>query len=104
MYKEYMRLLGELKRNSQNWPIQGLSGSMTKLAGVLFRKWVMENNYQDVCFIVNMVHDEIVVECEKSISQSVSLALQDAMEKAGSIFVKDIPMPASPVVSKHWEH
>lgn len=51
-----------------------------------------------------MVHDEIVVECDKSISKLVSTALQEAMEKAGSIFVPDIPMPAQPVISLQWEH
>jgi DNA polymerase I-like protein with 3'-5' exonuclease and polymerase domains len=77
---------------------------MTKLAGVLFRKWILDNDFQDKCWIVNMVHDEIVVECHKSISKLASTALQEAMEKAGSIFVNDIPMPAQPVISSQWEH
>ena len=34
---KYRALKGEIERNAQNYPIQGTSGNMTKLAAVLFR-------------------------------------------------------------------
>lgn len=37
IFSTYYRLRGEYQRNAQNYPIQGASSSMTKLAAVLFR-------------------------------------------------------------------
>ena len=104
LYNKYMKILGEIKRNSQNWPIQGTSGSMTKLAAIKFMQWVRQNDLFERVAIVNMVHDEIVVECDSDIAHDAAQQLQNAMEVAGEIFVTKIPMPASPVIANYWTH
>lgn len=51
-----------IEKKALNFPIQGTSGSMTKYAGILFRRWILENNLQDEVFITNIIHDrEFVV-------------------------------------------
>lgn len=103
-YKEYSKILGELKRNSQNWPIQGTSGSMTKLAGIIFFQWIKEENLFNEVKMVNMVHDEIVVECTKDLANLVASKLKYSMEEAGSVFVSQIPMTANPEIASYWTH
>ena len=58
---DYYKLKGNLERMAQNYPIQGCSGMMTKYAAILFEREILKNNLDG--FIVNMVHDELVVDC-----------------------------------------
>lgn len=84
--------------------IQGLSGSMTKLAGVLIREELMKAGIYDHAFIVNLVHDEIVIECRQDLTEQVCSIVKNAMEDAGKVFCKHVPMVANPVVSDYWRH
>lgn len=54
--------------------------------------------------ISNIVHDEFIIECPKNIADTVSRAVKDCMEKAGSYYCKLVPLKASPVITNHWEH
>jgi DNA polymerase I-like protein with 3'-5' exonuclease and polymerase domains len=84
--------------------IQGTSGSMTKYAGVLFRKWILYNKLEDFVFITNIIHDELNVECKKEYSQQVKENLEKAMLKAAEIWCKEVPMKATAVITNYWGH
>lgn len=103
-WSNYYRLRGKYERACLNYIIQGAAGSVTKLAGILFRNWILKNNYQDLVFITNMVHDEINVECKESLSKETANALVKCMIKAGSYWCKTVKLDAEYKISKYWTH
>ena len=85
-------------------PIQGTSASITKVACIYLYDWILENNYQNIVKLVNIVHDEILAECPKELSKIVADKMKEFMEKAGDIYCKIIPLKAVPEVTKYWAH
>lgn len=100
----YRRIKSSIGRNAQNYRIQGASGSMTKIAGVLLRRWIIKHDLWDSVEIINMVHDEIVTHSKKRFTHQVAPTLKGCMEEAGSKFVKSVPMIANPMISSWWNH
>lgn len=96
--------VNKIKRNALNYPIQGEAGGITKLAPILFRKWILENELQDVVFITNLVHDEINVEVKEDYAQIAAENLERCMEEAGARWCKTIPLHADAVITDYWTH
>lgn len=96
----YAKLKGSMERMSQNYPIQGCAGSMTKTAVILFDEEVNKKGLD--AFIVNAVHDELVVDSSEEHSEETAALLQECMEKAGKIFCKLIPIIAEPSIGDDW--
>jgi DNA polymerase I-like protein with 3'-5' exonuclease and polymerase domains len=104
LVKSYFRSKSEVDRKSLNYPIQGSSADVTKIAGILFFKWIENNKLMNIVKIPNFVHDEIVVECPERMAEEVAQKLKESMEQAGTYFCKTIPLKATPVISNKWEH
>ncbi|HIC97020.1 MAG TPA: bifunctional 3'-5' exonuclease/DNA polymerase, partial [Aquificaceae bacterium] len=88
-------LLGRFYRASTftdavNYPIQGSGADLLKLAvlmlGIEFKKRNLSAK------VVNLVHDEVVVECGEEEAEEVEDALCDAMVRAGHIVLKHVPV------------
>lgn len=94
----------QLSRLNKNYPIQGTSGSITKYACVLYRKWILDNHLEDKVFITNIIHDEINVECDEEVAQLAATNLELAMKKAGSVWCTIVPLSAKAVISDYWTH
>lgn len=103
-WSDYFKLKGKISRLSRNAPIQGTSGSMTKLAAIMLKKELQEKNLYKKVWIVNLVHDEIVIETSEKYIEVASKLLTKCMEDAGKVFCKTIPMVAEAVVSDYWAH
>lgn len=103
-WKKYYTIKGKYERACLNYIIQGAAGSITKYAAILFRNWILDSNLQNVVFITNLVHDEINVESYSSYSTIVAEGLEHAMEKAGSLWCKTIPLKADAVIGQYWSH
>lgn len=104
-FSSYKRQLASMERNAQNYRIQGTGGSMTKLAATLFWKWTVEEGLDNEIFIVNLIHDEAVVECTNAAyTKLAAKKIQECMEKAGAVFVSKLPMPANPEIVNYWKH
>ena len=84
--------------------IQGESGSITKYASILFRRWLIENNLTNYVFITNLVHDEINVECKIEYIELVKTNLELAMKTSADMWCKIIPLQATAVESDYWGH
>lgn len=93
-----------IEKKALNYPIQGLSGSMTKYASILFRNWVNENRYNDKIFITNLVHDEINLECLTDFSRIAAEKLEQVMIEAANVWCKKVPMKATAAIGKYWGH
>lgn len=100
----YFRWKGQLRRYSLNYPVQGSSASITKIAGIMFYRWIRENNLLNRVLISNIVHDEFLVECPKDIAEKVARNLKLAMETAAQYHCTIIPLKATPAITEHWTH
>lgn len=102
--QEYKKSISELQRLSQNYPIQGSSSDISKLAGILFFDKIIKKGWFNIVKIVNMIHDEYNVEAPNEIADEVTKMLISSMREAGAIFCKIIPLDADAAVGDHWIH
>lgn len=102
--KKYFKWKSAIERLSLNYPIQGSSAEITKIAGILMFDWIIQKDLQGVVKIVNVVHDEYIVECPEHMAEEISSKVKYFMEKAGEYYCKIIPLVAEPEISKVWQH
>lgn len=95
---------GNITRDSQNYPIQGLSASMTKLSAILVHNYIRDNDLWDEIKIIMLVHDEIILEVTTEYKEIAAKLLEDSMIKAGKVFCPAIPMKVDVEISDVWTH
>lgn len=100
---KYFKIRGEIERKSLNFPIQGTAAEITKIAGIYFFNWILEQNLQNTVLIPNVVHDEYVAECPVGIKDMVGEKLKECMEDAAFIYCKRVKIKATPVFSTKWD-
>ncbi len=103
IWSEFFRLEGGYSRNAQNYRIQGSSGEMTKYAAILVSNLIKARGWEDRAYIVNLVHDEIVIESDEKIATSVAKLLEKSMLKAGKLLVKNVAMTCSVSIEDFWK-
>lgn len=86
----------------KNHPIQGASASITKLALVKVQKYIEDNDKQ--AKLIAVIHDEMLVECHKDISDEMANVVENSMVDAFNHYCPDIPMAVKPEVGTHWIH
>lgn len=95
---KYNEWLSSVGRNSKSWPIQGLCADMLKISmGNLFL--ILEPKGVK---LVNCIHDELVFECKAEEAIEVGEIVKTEMEKAGSLFLKDLPCVAEVTIADFW--
>jgi DNA polymerase-1 len=86
------------KRNGKNTPIQGTSADILKRALRLLRDELRGTNAQ----IVNIIHDEIVVEADAGEAADVATKVERAMCAAGEEYVKTVPVKVETEIADEW--
>lgn len=86
------------KRNGKNTPIQGTSADILKRALRLLRDDLRGTNAQ----IVNIIHDEIVVEADDSEAPEVASKVERAMVTAGEEYLKTVPVKVETEIADEW--
>ncbi|MEK6283092.1 MAG: DNA polymerase [Acidobacteriota bacterium] len=86
------------KRNGKNTPIQGTSADILKRALRLLSNELRGTNAQ----IVNIIHDEIVVEADASEAEEVAKKVERAMCAAGEEYVKTVPVKVETEIADEW--
>ena len=86
------------KRNGKNTPIQGTSADILKRALRLLKDELRGTNAQ----IVNIIHDEIVVETDADEAEDVALKVERAMVAAGEEYVKTVPVKVETEIADEW--
>ena len=86
------------KRNGKNTPIQGTSADILKRALRLLKDELRGTNAQ----IVNIIHDEIVVEADAAEAEDVALKVERAMCAAGEEYVKTVPVKVETEIADEW--
>ncbi len=83
-----------------NYPIQGSGADLLKLSVLMFTAGLKTQGIR--AHVVNLVHDEIVVECEEKDAQRVEEILRTEMLKAGSIVLKNVPVEVETAIGDRW--
>jgi DNA polymerase I-like protein with 3'-5' exonuclease and polymerase domains len=86
------------KRNGKNTPIQGTSADILKRALRLLQDELRDTNAQ----IVNIIHDEIVVEADATEAESVAQKVERAMCAAGEEYLKTVPVKVETEIADEW--
>jgi len=74
-----------IERASYNSPIQSSGSSILKIAGVLLRRWIIQNNHQDNIKLLLPVHDEYFVQSRPAYTTLAKEKLEHFMELAGKL-------------------
>ncbi len=83
-----------------NYPIQGSGADLLKFSVLMFTASLKAQGIR--ANVVNLVHDEIVVECEEKDAHEVEEVLRREMLKAGSIVLKRVPVEVETAISERW--
>jgi len=86
------------QRNGKNMPIQGASADILKRALRLLHDKLKDTD----ALIVNIVHDEIVVECDMQQAEEIARIVEAAMCAAGEEFVTLVPVKVETEIADEW--
>jgi len=90
--------VGAAQRYAKNMPIQGTSADILKRALRLLHDGLRDTTAQ----LVNIVHDEIVIECDAADAEDMAGLLETSMLKAGGEFVNSVPVKIDVNISDEW--
>ena len=90
--------IAQAQRNAKNFPIQGTSADILKRALAMLHEEIAGTNTR----LVNIVHDEIIVECDANDADDISKILENAMRAAGEEFLSKVPVKVDVHVADEW--
>lgn len=103
-WSEFFSLKGKAERNALNYRIQGAAANQTKRMGILFRKYQIENNLQNIFYLVNLIHDESLAETTIDFKEKAKPLLEKFMEEGAQYYCKKVIMKAESVLTEFWHH
>lgn len=86
------------RRNGKNAPIQGTSADILKRALRLLHNSLRGTSGK----LVNIVHDEIIVECDAAEAEDIATRVEEAMRTAGEEFVRRVPVKVDIKIADEW--
>ena len=86
------------QRNGKNAPIQGSSADIIKRAMRLLHDRLKGTEAR----VVNVVHDEVVVECPEEGAKEFARIVEETMCAAGEEYVKAVPIKVESAVTDEW--
>ena len=86
------------QRNGKNTPIQGTSADILKRALKLLKDELKESSAR----IVNIVHDEVVVESDASEAEEIAAKVERVMCAAGEEYLKMVPVKVETEIADEW--
>jgi DNA polymerase I-like protein with 3'-5' exonuclease and polymerase domains len=86
------------QRNGKNTPIQGTSADILKRALKLLKDELKDSSAQ----IVNIVHDEVVVEADTGEAEEIAAKVERIMCAAGEEYLKTVPVKVETEIADEW--
>ena len=86
------------QRNGKNTPIQGTSADILKRAHKLMKDELKDSSAR----VVNIIHDEIVVEAEAGEAESIAEKVERVMCAAGQEYLKTVPVKVETEIADEW--
>jgi DNA polymerase I-like protein with 3'-5' exonuclease and polymerase domains len=99
---QFFKLKSEYQRLCLNNPVQARSAHQLKLATTILFEWILKNGYINRIKIVNTVHDEIIVECNKELKEIAKEAVQSSMLEGGNYYLTNLKIKADANIGKSW--
>lgn len=90
--------VGAAQRFAKNMPIQGTSADILKRA----LRFLHDDLRGTSGKLVNIVHDEIIVECDTTEAEMIVEKLGSAMQRAGREYVKKVPVKVDAHIADDW--
>ncbi|MFN3976309.1 MAG: bifunctional 3'-5' exonuclease/DNA polymerase [Aquificaceae bacterium] len=84
-----------------NYPIQGTGADLLKLSVLMFDAELRREGLE--AKVVNLVHDEILVECKEEHAERIKELLKRAMLHAGKVILKQVPVEVEVFINNRWE-
>lgn len=104
LVRSFFLYQGMMERKALNYPVQGTSADITKLAGVYIFKHLYENDLLFKVWMPNVIHDEILLECPTEMGEEMAEITKKSMEDAGKRFYTRVPLKADPYIGPDWTH
>lgn len=98
----YNKTLGEIQKAGMNHPIQGTSADITKVAMVLVRQYIRDNDLWHKIRLVAQVHDQIDTNCTDDIKDEWKLKLDELMCDAGKVVIPSGLLRADTNITANW--
>src|SRR4029078_13421466 len=86
------------QRNGKNTPIQGTSADILKRALKLLKDELSDTNAK----VVNIIHDEIVVEADADEAEGIAAKVERVMCAAGEEYWKTVPVKVETEIADEW--
>ena len=86
------------QRNGKNTPIQGTSADILKRALKLLKDELKDSSAR----IVNIIHDEVVVEADADEAEVVAAKVERVMCAAGEEYLKTVPVKVETEIADEW--
>lgn len=87
---------------AKNMPFQGCGASVTKLAMCRIRRILKDKKYD--ARLVLTVHDEILVECNENIVDTVAKIVEEQMKAAFNHYAPSVEMDVTAKIADRWLH
>lgn len=94
--------LGEIERQSKNHPIQGSAADMMKLAMVLVRNYIRDNNLRHMVKLQMQVHDQLTTKVPETYAEEWIPILDSIMNEAATLIIPSGMLKAETLSSPVW--
>jgi len=98
----YRKSKGKLRRDNQNYGIQGIAATMTKMALILIYLNIRSHNLFDQIEITMPVHDEVLLMSKIETATYARDMLEEEMINGASKVLKHTPMYADAKIGNSW--
>lgn len=90
------------ENNCLNSPVQGSAADITKISGYRFQMEVEKAGYSDRVWLINYIHDELLVECHKSLLQWTMDTLERVMVETAEQTHEGVPAKVGVKFGANW--
>lgn len=79
------------ENNCLNSPVQGTAADITKISGYCFQQEVQKAGYSDRVWLINYIHDELLVECAEELKEWTMATLRNCMVSTAEAVHDGVP-------------
>jgi DNA polymerase I-like protein with 3'-5' exonuclease and polymerase domains len=99
--KKISMMEASMRNQGKNSPIQGSNADITKDAMIRVANSILWGGYD--AMLVNVIHDELLVEVREDQATAVADIVMKEMIAAAAVLVTDVPIEVDPVIADRWE-
>jgi len=103
LWRKFFAIQNGLERKFLNYPIQGASASILKVAMGMLWQHTIKHNIHDL-ELINFVHDEVLARCPEDRAQEYGELVGYYMVEGAKYICSDVAMKADSVLSNTWTH